>query len=74
VFDGDGLFDTPPDPFIREIDCSPAVSIDLNGISFDLLRNNNMSYYYHNGSLKTHTEQQIEIIMQWIQIRFPSTN
>lgn len=72
VFDGDGLLDTPPDPFIREIDCTAATTVNLNGQIFQLLRDNNMSYYYKNNLMKTHTEEQNLIVHNWIQIRFPS--
>jgi len=55
VFDGDQLTDTPPDPFIDELQCetSPGepANVMLSGIEFGLLRNNIMSYY--DGSTKT---------------------
>lgn len=71
VFDGDGLMDTPPEPFIGEIDCTSIETVNLNGQVFQLLRDNNMSYYYKNNLSKTHTEEQNFRIRNWFQIRFP---
>lgn len=74
VFDGDGLADTSPDALIREIDCTSATTVNLDGDIFELLRDNNMSYYYNNGIQKTHTIQQINILELWLDIRFPFLN
>ena len=45
VFDGDGFSDTPPDPSIRSLECDPTREITLGGITFQLPRQNIMSYY-----------------------------
>ena len=48
IFDGDGLSDTPPDPYIDtpQFQCDPSVqSVTLNGQVFPLPRKNIMSYY-----------------------------
>jgi len=47
AFDGDGIPDTPPDPFVRitQIQCTPVESLRLLGVEFPLPRDNLMSYY-----------------------------
>ncbi len=47
VFDGDGLGDTPPDPFVStpEVQCQPTQSLSLAQVDFPLPRGNVMSYY-----------------------------
>lgn len=46
LFDGDGLSDTLPDPYIRSLECATGTpSITLNGVVFPLPRTNLMSYY-----------------------------
>lgn len=48
IFDGDGLSDTPPDPFIRELDGKlPAKSLKLANVPFTPARENIMSYWDH---------------------------
>jgi hypothetical protein len=73
VFDGDGLSDTPPDPFVS----TPAVqfaagSLTLGGVKFPLPRTNVMSYYagadLHN---KTLTPQQVDRVLRTLLARFP---
>ncbi len=68
VFDGDGLSDTPPDPFIRapQFQCNPKAAITLNGRTFPLPRYNIMSYYSTAGIDRTDlTPQQIDIV-RWV--------
>ncbi|MCI0475544.1 MAG: hypothetical protein L0Y55_04805, partial [Anaerolineales bacterium] len=59
AFDGDGLEDTPPDPYIQDekIQCGTVTFVNVNGIDFPLLRSNIMTYYDHRSTL---TPQQIE--------------
>ena len=45
VFDGDGLSDTLPDPYMRFLECATTTSVTLDGIAFELPRDNLMSYY-----------------------------
>jgi len=74
VFDGDGLSDTPPDPFINtpEFQCNPIQSITLNGRVFPLPRNNIMSYYSPPVDLTDLTPQQSNIV-RWV-LRFRAKN
>jgi hypothetical protein len=52
AFDGDGLDDTAPDPYIGSIACDPSkTSLVLNGITFALPRRNIMSYYTERDSI-----------------------
>lgn len=44
-FEGDGIDDTPPDPFIREIQCNDTAAVTLAGLSIPICRDNVMSYY-----------------------------
>jgi hypothetical protein len=69
-FDGDGLSDTPPDPFIKAIQCDRASSVVLQGkrITFD--RKNIMGYWYN--SSKTLSRQQGEIVRWFVQRRLQS--
>src|SRR5580704_9607564 len=69
-FDGDGLSDTPPDPFIKAIQCDRASSVVLQGkrITFD--RKNIMGYWYN--SSKTLSRQQGEIVRWFAQRRLKS--
>ena len=49
-FDGDrgAIEDTPPDPFIIDIDCNLTdKSVEFAGVTFSLGRENIMSYYYN---------------------------
>ncbi len=72
VFDGDGLTDTPPDPFIRApaFQCNPKESITLNGRKFPLPRYNIMSYYSTAGIDRTElTPQQSDIVRWVLQVR-----
>ncbi len=45
VFDGDGLSDTLPDPYMRFLECATTASVTLDGVVFELPRDNLMSYY-----------------------------
>jgi hypothetical protein len=68
VFDGDGLSDTPPDPFINmpQFQCNPKDSITLNGLKFTLLRLNVMSYYSTTGVDRTDMTAQQSSIVRWV--------
>ena len=58
IFDGDGLGDTPPDPFITVNECQEDVAaVTLNGVVFTLPRQNLMAYYFHNAVDQLTTEQ-----------------
>src|SRR5262249_53008781 len=70
VFDGDGLTDTPADPFIRSLGCGATSSVTLNGLSFELPRTNVMSYY--DAPSKALSAQQIDRVRQMVRGRFPS--
>ena len=72
AFDGDGLNDTPPDPFIDipRFQCNPNESITLNGRKFLLPRYNIMSYYGTAGVDRTDlTAQQIDIVRWLLSVR-----
>jgi hypothetical protein len=70
AFDGDGLSDTLPDPFISQLGCSSTTSVTLNGVLFTLPRDNIMSYWF---SLdKTVTPQQIARARQKLRDRATS--
>jgi len=46
VFDGDGLSDTLPDPYMRFLECATTTAAaTLDGVVFQLPRDNLMSYY-----------------------------
>lgn len=45
LFDGDGLSDTLPDPYMRFLECAATTSVTLDGVVFVLPRENLMSYY-----------------------------
>jgi len=69
VFDGDGLSDTPPDPYIRVYQCGPTpTNITLNGVPFMLPRTNVMSYYHPANAVPTEvrtlTPQQITRVQE----------
>jgi hypothetical protein len=68
VFDGDGLSDTPPDPFIDtpQFQCNPKESIVLNGRTFPLPRLNIMSYYSTAGVDRTELTAQQSTIVRWV--------
>lgn len=70
IFDGDNLYDTPPEPYIAELKCGSDTSVTLDGRKFSLLRTNNMSYYY--STTKSHTPQQKDRLKLWVQRRFPN--
>lgn len=72
AFDGDGLTDTPPDPFIDvpQFQCNPRESITLGGHQFSPPRYNIMSYYSTAGVDRTDlTIQQIDIVRWVLKIR-----
>jgi hypothetical protein len=66
-FDGDGLADTPPDPFIQAIQCRSEMSVVLQGrrVAFD--RTNVMGYWGH--ARVTITPQQAEIVPWFVHRR-----
>jgi hypothetical protein len=68
AFDGDGLAETPPEPYIEELQCGKEVVTILNGIPFPLLRGNIMSYYH--GDAKTLSPQQSVIVRNGVERRF----
>ncbi len=58
-FDGDGLSDTPPDPFIKALQCGSDESVVLQGRKIAIDRTNIMGYWPHHR--KTISPQQAEI-------------
>ena len=68
AFDGDGLAETPPEPYIVDLACGRDTTITLNGIPFSLLRDNVMSYY-HNDTKRLRPEQ-IKVVRTWVERRF----
>ncbi|MGA2111159.1 MAG: hypothetical protein ABSG98_03280 [Anaerolineales bacterium] len=71
IFDGDGLSDTPPDPFINtpEFECEPVQSVTLNGRVFPLPRTDIMSYYGPPAALTDLTPQQSNIVRLVLELR-----
>jgi hypothetical protein len=70
IFDGDSLSDTPPDPFIRAIQCDRKPSVVLQGKKVMIDRKNIMGYWYN--ASKTLSRQQIEIVRWFVQRRLQS--
>jgi hypothetical protein len=68
AFDGDRLAETPPEPYIEELQCGDGAVVVLNGIPIPLLRDNIMSYY--DSPTKTLTPQQVSIVRPWVERRF----
>jgi len=68
TFDADGLAETPPEPFIDELQCTGDTTVTLNGVPFSLNRKNVMSYY-HNDT-KSLTPEQVRIVRTWVERRF----
>jgi len=70
AFDGDGLSDTPPDPFINipKFQCNPSTqSVTLNGQVFSLPRKNIMSYYSNGAKVdRTELTPQQSNIVRWV--------
>jgi hypothetical protein len=68
AFDGDGLSDTPPDPYIDlpEYQCNPGPSVTLNGRVFPLPRLNIMSYYSTSGVDRTDLTPQQSSKVRWV--------
>jgi hypothetical protein len=69
-FDGDGLSDTAPDPFIRAIPCDRASSVVLRGKRINFDRKNIMGYWYNTS--KTLSRQEVEIVRWFVQRRLQS--
>jgi hypothetical protein len=66
VFDGDGLKDTLPDPFIEAIATDTSVrSVTLAGIRFPLQRDNIMGYW--SWPTKTLTPQQVAVVRNMLK-------
>jgi hypothetical protein len=71
VFDGDGLSDTPPDPFIDApaYQCGAVASITLDGRNFPLPRTNIMSYYGSTAGVdRTDVTVQQTDIVRWLLV------
>ncbi|HET7904339.1 MAG TPA: RICIN domain-containing protein, partial [Candidatus Eisenbacteria bacterium] len=68
AFDGDRLAETPPEPFIEELQCTRDAIVVLNGIPFPLLRENVMSYYH--GAAKTLAPSQARVVRAFARNRF----
>ncbi|HEU4334617.1 MAG TPA: RICIN domain-containing protein, partial [Candidatus Eisenbacteria bacterium] len=68
AFDGDRLAETPPEPFIEELQCTRDAIVILNGIPFPLLRENVMSYYH--GASKTLAPAQVRVVRAFARNRF----
>jgi len=68
IFDGDGLSDTPPDPFIGlpANQCDPGPTITLKDQALQLPYLNIMSYYYSSGVDRTELTPQQIAIMRWV--------
>lgn len=66
--DGDGLDDTPPEPYIEELQCGADTSVILNGRRYALLRDNVMSYY--RSDVKTLTPEQVAVVRATVEHRF----
>jgi len=76
IFDGDGLDDTPPDPWIEEYQCGPTpTSFKLMGIEFAPFRADVMSYYHYERAVPTEvrklTPQQNDRVRRTFEWRFP---
>lgn len=68
VFDGDRLPETPPEPFIVDLQCGGDALAVLNGIPFPLLRDNVMSYYH--ARAKTLSPAQALVVRRFARTRF----
>ena len=66
-FDGDGLADTPPDPFISALQCGNERSVVLLGKRIPFPRENIMGYWDHPRPLLS--RQQVEIVRWFLQRR-----
>ena len=65
LFNGDGLSDTAPDPFLWDDQCDATILSDtISGDTFSLPRTNIMSYYDDVDGL---SQQQIETVRQTIE-------
>lgn len=65
IFDGDGLPDTLPDPGIRTLECGSTSSVTLAGVTFQLPRENLMSYYKDADTLSTLQRQRLHWTLWW---------
>lgn len=68
AFDADGLSETPPEPYIEDLQCGNDALVVLNGIPFPLVRSNVMSYYA--SAVKTLSREQAAIVRTWVARRF----
>ncbi len=69
VFDGDGVSDTLPDPFVGDDPhvCDPLRSFVLQGVEFELPRDNIMNYYAN--PTKTVTPMQAGLLRHALAVR-----
>lgn len=67
VFDGDGIVDTFPDPFIWPLQCSDPELVTLSGDAFSLQTDNIMTYW--DNSDKTLTADQIDRVRWLLELR-----
>lgn len=67
VFDGDGLSDTPPDPYSQDRQGGTSTSVILSGTTFTLPRTNIMSYY--DSPTFTLSPQQIDRVREFVRAR-----
>ncbi|HET9950489.1 MAG TPA: RICIN domain-containing protein [Candidatus Eisenbacteria bacterium] len=67
-FDGDGLPETPPEPYIEEKQCGSDPLVVLGGIPYPILRQNVMSYYA--SDTKSLLPRQVEIVRATLKGRF----
>ncbi len=65
VFDGDGLSDTLPDPGIRTLECGSTSSVTLAGVTFQLPRDNLMSYYKDADTLSAVQRNRLHWTLGW---------
>jgi len=68
AFDADGIAETPPEPYIEDLQCASDTTVSLNGIPFSLHRDNIMSYY--RSGTKRLTPEQIRVVRNWVERRF----
>jgi hypothetical protein len=67
VFEGDGILDTPPDPFTRDQQCNGVLGLTLGGVPLAVARHDIMSYY--DSPEKTLSPGQIAIVRQVALVR-----
>ncbi|MCC6484116.1 MAG: hypothetical protein IT209_04640 [Armatimonadetes bacterium] len=65
IFDGDSLPDTLPDPGIRTLECGSTSSVTLGGVTFQLPRDNLMSYYKDADTLSPLQKKRMHWTLGW---------